>query len=119
MRSLTGNLLYPAQSWQCELSSSPYFVSELMQPVSVIRWVLRQLNGRTSTGARQAMAALRPQKCCFVRASQKLGQTRRSPILHSFEKLGNVFVCPQLFPRRRGEGGSQVETAVLIFRKFA
>jgi len=32
----------------------------LSLPLSCFRWVLRQLNGRTSTGARQATAALRP-----------------------------------------------------------
>ena len=46
---------------------SPVSSTVLSLPLSCFRWVLRQLNGRTSTGARQATAALRPQ--CLIQVS--------------------------------------------------
>jgi hypothetical protein len=41
----------------------------LSLPLGCFRWILRQLNGRTSTGARQATASLAPPCKCIIQIS--------------------------------------------------
>src|SRR6266852_3199264 len=64
----------------------PESTKVLSLPLSCFRWVLRQLNGRTSTGARQATAASRPHASASSRLAAS--STQKPPMCSFVSRYG-------------------------------